>query len=130
MTEQQKKPTIRIEDETERVLLAKRMRNAIVRDLVPQGRAANDFFEHTMFAGMGHHTALGAIAELAIALIIDAETMLIVDGGPCRDWREMADEVIGKPIDRGTPSKLDWVYSATAPCPHRQTDIRGSVKVG
>jgi hypothetical protein len=64
MTEQQISTTM-IKDEKSRKALAVRMRDAIVRELVPQYPAAVGIIE---FTGMDHHALLGVIADLAIAL--------------------------------------------------------------
>jgi hypothetical protein len=75
------------EDEKDREALAVRMRDAITRELIPEN---DQRLEEELFKGMDQGMVLGAIADLAVLLIVRANE---ADGGYSCDWGLMAREV-------------------------------------
>ena len=82
-------------EEKDRDALARRMHNAIICELIPDGGAVEDIFK-----GMNQHVVLCAIADLAASLVVDANE---ARGKYCCDWAKMVDEVHGE--------MLRWVKS-------------------
>jgi len=84
---EQKTPRTMAENERDREALAMRMRGAIVRELIPEN---DDRAEEELFKGREQRMVLGAIADLASLLIVQANE---ADGGFACDWALMANEV-------------------------------------
>jgi hypothetical protein len=84
---EQAMPTTMTEDEKDREALATRMREAIIRELIPKN---DDRTEEELFKGMDQRMVLGAIADLAASLIVYANE---ADGSCDCDWPLMAHEV-------------------------------------
>lgn len=75
------------ESEKDRKALATRMREAIIRALIPEN---DDRTEEELFKGTDQRIVLGAIADLAASLIVYANE---ADGSYRCDWGLMAREV-------------------------------------